>query len=157
MDHVVETEERTFTVEEFLAAYADRPGKFELVDGRVVRVFDPTATGEEGELVNERALHAIVKFRTAMELHRAFEAASAPLILFGDGMSVLTPTGRVRGPDAVAIPAASFVRETRLLSQPPGLPLRGTLADDGEGRPCCQGSRVFRHSDRAGLSHCGPR
>lgn len=118
MQQSVDTAERRLTVDEFLSEYADRPGKFELVDGRVVRVFDPLVAGEEGELVNERALHAAVKLHVAMELHRAFRAAAAPLFLFGDGMSVLTPHGRVRGPDAVAIPRASFDPEKRLLTDP---------------------------------------
>lgn len=89
MQQTVDAPDRIFTVEEFIAAYTGREGKFELVDGKVDRVSP------------ERLLHAIVKSTVAAALGRAVEEAGRPYFVAVDGVAVQVGERSARVPDLV--------------------------------------------------------
>lgn len=89
MQQSVDAPDRTFTVEEFLAEYEGREGKFELVDGRVV------------EVSPERLLHSVVKATVAAAFGRAIEESGRALFVAIDGVAVKTAPYTSRIPDVL--------------------------------------------------------
>lgn len=99
------------TVDEFLRWAEDRPGRYELVDGRVVA------------MAPERAGHARIKGLVYRRLSEAVERAGLPCEVFPDGMTVridahtafepdaLVRCGEPLPPDAVEVPDPLVVVE----------------------------------------------
>ena len=77
------------TVDEFLAWAEDRPGRYELVDGRVLA------------MAPERARHAKAKLAMHMALVRSAEGAGLPCHVLPDGMTVRIDQEMAYEPDAL--------------------------------------------------------
>ncbi len=80
---------RRMTVAAFLRWAEGRPGRFELLEGRVVA------------MAPERAAHARVKLRTARLLAEAVEGRGLPCEVYPDGMTVRVDETTAFEPDAL--------------------------------------------------------
>ncbi|KAA5601139.1 Uma2 family endonuclease [Blastochloris sulfoviridis] len=81
--------DRRMTVTDYLAwGEARPPGRFELVEGRVVAMSP------------ERVRHNLVKLAVAVALQNAVRAAGLPCTVFTDGVGIAVNKDTVREPDA---------------------------------------------------------
>jgi Uma2 family endonuclease len=93
------------TVEEYLQAYRGARGRYELVEGEVVK------------MAAETAQHVRLKGRTFRALANAIEKMNLPCEAFQDGMSVKIAAKTAREPD-VAVQCGIVADESLILSSP---------------------------------------
>jgi Uma2 family endonuclease len=86
MDHAVE-DQRTYTVEEFLEAYAGAEARYELVDGKVFR------------MPAETLRHVLVEARVFVALGRAVREAGVAAEVLPDGLALKIASDRAREPN----------------------------------------------------------
>jgi Uma2 family endonuclease len=77
------------TVDEFLVWAEGRPGRYELLHGRLYK------------MSAQRAVHAVVKMAIANELSRAVRSAGLPCHVMPDGMTVRISNDTAHEPDAL--------------------------------------------------------
>ena len=115
MQQSVWRDERTYTVEEYLKAYEGREGRYELVDGKVIK------------MAAELNLHNYVKTRLCLELDRAVQRSGAPLVVFTNGVTLKIRSDRAREPD-LSVAWASDVDYALMTIDAPGNPCRSPVA-----------------------------
>lgn len=82
------------TVDEFLVwGEKQAEGRFELVDGEVVK------------MAPETVRHVLVKYQVYAALQKAIEKSSLPFVTLGDGPSVRITPHTAREPDAMVVPS----------------------------------------------------
>ena len=87
MQQSVWRDERTYTVEEYLKAYEGREGRYELVDGKVIK------------MAAELNLHNYVKGRLFLLVEQGVQQSGAPLVVFTNGVTLKIRSDRAREPD----------------------------------------------------------
>jgi Uma2 family endonuclease len=94
------------TVEEYLKAYRDAPGRYELVSGHVVK------------LAAETARHVRLKGKIFRALSAAIERKGLDCEAFQDGISVKISTNTAREPDVSVQCGKSLSDESLVLDRP---------------------------------------
>ena len=118
MQQSVDPSERRLTVEEFLSAYEGAEGRYELVDGEVVKMPAETAT------------HVRIKTRILRQLDDAIRACGLPVEAFADGISLRVGPRSLREPDAtvgadMAVDGDDMILERPLIAVEVVLPSSG--------------------------------